>query len=139
MKKIIKIILVLVWMAVIFFFSNQKAVDSTKLSNRLIKNTIVKILNIKDENKIDQLVKPVRKSAHFTIYLILGLLVLNCFDKIKKQTIIYSILICILYSISDEIHQFFIDGRSCEILDVLIDTTGSFIGILIKKSKALIK
>ena len=126
-------------MTVIFFFSNQKAVDSTKLSNRLIKNTIVKILNIKDENKIDQLVKPVRKSAHFTIYLILGLLVLNCFDKIKKQTIIYSILICILYSISDEIHQFFIDGRSCEILDVLIDTTGSFIGILIKKSKALIK
>ena len=35
-----------------------------------------------------------------------------------------------LYSISDEIHQIFVPGRSCELLDVFIDTCGSLIGII---------
>ena len=40
-------------------------------------------------------------------------------------------LICFLYSISDEIHQMFIDGRSSEKFDVLIDTIGSSFGVFI--------
>ena len=36
--------------------------------------------------------------------------------------IITSILIGALYAVSDEIHQLFIVGRSCEIRDVIIDT-----------------
>lgn len=125
-KLIIKILLVILWMIVIFCFSNQKATDSTKLSDGFIKNTICKI-NSKD-CIVKKYVKPVRKSAHFCVYLILGLLVMNCFN-INKKYIIYSVIICLLYSISDEIHQMFINGRSAELLDVFIDTTGSFIGI----------
>ena len=52
-----------------------------------------------------------------------------------KHTILISLLICIMYSCTDEIHQIFIEGRSGEILDVLIESIGSFIGIiLIKKN-----
>ena len=130
MKKIIiKIVLVVIWMIVIFCFSNQKATESSKLSNGLIKNTISRIINDDREESIEKFVTPVRKSAHFFIYLILGILVMNCFD-IDKKYIFYSIMVCFLYSISDEIHQLFIDGRSGEILDVIIDTTGSFLGIV---------
>ena len=126
-KTIIKILLVIFWMTVIFCFSNQVSDDSTELSNSVIRNTICKIS--KDCNKtIKNTFKPVRITDHFCVYLILGLLVMNCF-KINKKYIIYSIIICLLYSISDEIHQIFVPGRSCELLDIMIDTLGSLLGI----------
>lgn len=125
-KNIIKILLVLIWMVVIFCFSNQVSDSSTKLSDGVIRNTICKV---NKDCKIDYYVTPVRKSAHFCVYLILGLLVMNYFN-IKKKYIIYSLIICLLYSISDEVHQMFISGRSGEVLDVLIDTFGSFMGII---------
>jgi VanZ family protein len=53
---------------------------------------------------------------------------MNCFN-INKKYILYSLLICLIYSISDEVHQIFVPGRSGEVFDVLIDTLGSFIGI----------
>jgi VanZ family protein len=39
-------------------------------------------------------------------------------------------MICILYAILDEVHQIFIPGRSGEIRDVFIDSSGSGTGIL---------
>ena len=134
--RIIKIILVIIWMTGIFMFSHQKADDSTKTSNTFIKSTIGTVFNIKDQNKLNQFIKPVRKSAHFFLYLVLGILVKICFDDVNKRTILLSIGICILYSISDEIHQIFIEGRSAEVLDIFIDTAGSSLGIMICKLKA---
>lgn len=49
----------------------------------------------------------------------------------NKKKIIYSVLLCMLYAITDEIHQHFVPGRSCELRDVLIDTTGALLGIFI--------
>lgn len=111
----------------IFCFSNQVSDDSTKLSNGFIRNTICKV-NKDCDKVIEKTFTPVRKCAHFFIYLILGILVMNCFN-IDKKYIIYSVIICFLYSISDEIHQIFVPGRSGEVFDVLIDTCGSFLGI----------
>lgn len=45
--------------------------------------------------------------------------------------ILLALLICILYAISDEIHQIFVPGRSGEIRDVVIDSSGSSTGILV--------
>ena len=122
-------------MTLIFCFSNQKADDSSNLSDSVIKNTIGKTFNIADKD-LAKFVKPVRKAAHFTIYLILGLLVLNCFSVFDRKTIILSILICVLYAISDEIHQIYVSGRSAEILDVFIDTLGASLGVFIRKKAA---
>lgn len=44
---------------------------------------------------------------------------------------IISIGVGIIYAISDEFHQSFIPGRSAEIRDVLIDTFGVIIGIIV--------
>ena len=38
-------------------------------------------------------------------------------------------LLAVAYAISDEIHQFFVPGRSCQIKDVLIDSCGAAVGI----------
>ena len=40
-------------------------------------------------------------------------------------------LICVLYAISDEIHQLFVPGRAGQVRDVLIDSSGSFLGIFL--------
>ena len=145
MKKLIKLILVILWMILIFCFSNQKAEDSSKLSDGLI----VKVANVFVDNNLSNEKKEVilntyttlvRKTAHFGIYLILGILVINLlieYDINIKYLILISLVICLLYSISDEVHQLFIGGRSGEVRDVLIDSTGSLAGIcsyyLVKK------
>ena len=54
-----------------------------------------------------------------------------------------AIIICILYATSDELHQLFVMGRSCELRDVFIDSLGSVSGIimynLIEKNKKNIR
>lgn len=137
MQKIIKLTLVIPWMLIIFLFSNQKAEDSSKLSDGII----VKVANIfvdkelseeKREIILEKYTTIVRKTTHFIIYLILGILVVNLLCEYNiKQIILISLFICMLYSISDEFHQLFIDGRSGEIRDILIDTMGSLVGIII--------
>lgn len=142
MKKIIYKILIITWMIIIFMFSNQPADESTKLSDGFISTTIGNFYKIFDndvtEEKLTQIKEkyttPVRKTAHFTIYLILGtltILLLKEYNIENRRQIIIAILICLLYATSDEIHQLFIRGRSGEIKDVLIDTSGSIIGISI--------
>ena len=42
-----------------------------------------------------------------------------------------AIIICILYATSDELHQLFVMGRSCELRDVFIYSLGSVSGIII--------
>jgi VanZ family protein len=38
-----------------------------------------------------------------------------------------------LYGLSDEVHQFFVPGRSCSAADLLVDSMGSFLGSLIQQ------
>ena len=52
------------------------------------------------------------------------LLILSVKGKEKHLIFFLSILISILYGISDEFHQFFVQGRYCSFSDVLVNTTG---------------
>ncbi len=122
----VKIVLVLIWMIIIFLFSNQPATESSKTSSSFISHTITKIIKKDNNYVVNKYEKIVRKCAHFFLYFVLGMLVFNCYNE--KQ-LLYALIICLLYSISDEIHQIFIVGRSCELFDIFIDTIGSFFGI----------
>ena len=42
-----------------------------------------------------------------------------------------ALLICAVYAATDELHQMFVQGRSCEVRDILIDSLGALTGILI--------
>lgn len=136
-KKLFKLLLVVIWMAVIFVFSHDTGEASSQKSDGLIINTIEFLLerDLSDAEKVkwlDYFVVPVRKSAHIISYFILGWLMINFvkeFRLIDKRTYIFAFILCILYAISDEVHQHFIPGRSGEVLDVAIDGVGSFLGI----------
>ena len=115
----------------IFIFSSMSGEISGIQSDGIVA-MLAKIIHYTGD--IDVLRIIVRKLAHFTEYLILGILVINaCKYNSVKDIIKLSILICLLYACSDEIHQLFIQGRGGRILDVCIDTLGSLTGIFTYK------
>lgn len=135
-KNKLSIIPVIIWALAIFIMSSFNAEESANQSNFIV-NIIASIFNI---NNISLLSLIIRKLAHFTEYLILGVLVINMFTKNNvRKSYILSILLCIIYATSDEIHQIFTPGRACQIKDILIDSIGSITGIylfkLLKKRK----
>lgn len=133
-KKIICIILIIIWMITVFSFSNQKGEASGNTSEKVIK-TVLKILkkDVSEEN-IEKLQLPIRKLAHFTLYGVGGALaiaLLNQYNITIIKKIMYSQLIISLYALTDEIHQTFIPGRTGCITDVLIDSLGALTAILL--------
>lgn len=140
--KLVKYLLVIIWMILIFYFSNQPANNSSIQSKGVIIKSITAVTKIVNKNisekeleKIIYIVeKPVRKLAHIFLYFVLAILVtwlLKSYNLEYNQMFLYSIMICILYSFSDEIHQLFISGRSGSIIDVFIDNLGSYLGVFI--------
>lgn len=140
-KDKVLIILAIIWMGVIFMFSAQVSDESKSSSNKVTSAVVNTVISIKKENiseeKRQKIIEDktfiVRKSAHFTEYFILGLILilyLQTKEKLATKYIILAIIFCALYATSDEIHQLFVDGRSCKIMDILIDTCGSSLAIL---------
>ncbi|MGN0655439.1 MAG: VanZ family protein, partial [Ruminiclostridium sp.] len=76
----------------------------------------------------------VRKFAHFSVYMLLGLFsyaaTLLSFEKLRYKWLL-AIIVCVFYAAVDEIHQLFVPGRTAKITDVLIDGAGSIMGMLI--------
>ena len=120
----------LLWMFLIFLMSSFDATESTNQSNFIV-NIITNIFKIEN---IELLSFIIRKLAHFTAYLILGLLVANMFTKNNINNLyLISIILCIIYATSDEIHQLFVPGRACQLRDILIDSIGSITGVYLYK------
>ena len=142
MNKQIKQMLILpviIWMIIIFKFSNESATVSGNTSSNVTK-IIVSIFTSKDiteEQKnelIEKLDPMIRKLAHFSLYTIGGILILlyiNIYKLEESKKIVYSIAIGSIYSCTDEIHQIFIPGRSGEFTDVMLDSIGIATGVCI--------
>lgn len=68
---------------------------------------------------------------HVIEYSILGFLTLGCFTKRDNiKTILIVIIICSLYGILDEIHQYLVPGRYFSESDMLSNSIGSIIGVI---------
>ena len=128
----------ILWMGVIFYFSAQEAVHSAGQSRGVLK-TIENVIEAVTGKTVElsgtglyTAEKLIRKTAHFFVYFILGMLAVNSVYRfcIGKSFWI-SECICILYAISDEVHQLFVPGRSGQVSDVLLDSVGATAGILI--------
>ena len=134
---IIFAILTILWMGLIFILSATPATKSAQESKAVVRSVVVS--TSKDSKDIDPLVdnlnKPFRKMAHASVYLVLSILVSCLLWSLKKYKLyinnIINILWCFLYACSDEFHQTFVVGRSGELTDILIDTFGAIIGILL--------
>lgn len=132
--KILFTILVVIWCAVIFIFSNMPGNVSNGRSSKVIKKTLNNITHktLKD-NKLDILNRVLRKCMHATVFCVLGILIILCLNAFGINGLklpIISIIFAFIYACSDEFHQLFIEGRNCKYTDVLIDTTGASIGVI---------
>ena len=125
-SKLFSVVFTVAWMLFIFYMSSFDSSVSASQSN-LVVDTLCTLFKGFDKNLVSLIV---RKFAHFTEYLILGMLCLNMIKKCGLKNCL-AILICVLYAASDEIHQIFVPGRSCRVIDILLDSFGSISGIII--------
>ena len=134
-KRIIFAILVIINCVIIYKFSGQNSEESSQTSGFFVDKIVSIIVDInKSLNKesiTDMVTFFVRKTAHFSIYALLGVWLMNeanTFQISKRRKIIICLIFGCLYAISDELHQSFVGGRSAEIRDVCIDTCGVLFG-----------
>ena len=137
----ILIVLLLCTFYIIFGFSSQDGEKSGGISKRITdfileKSSKYNSLEISEQEQVNKRTERViRKIAHFSIYTLVGFLVmalLSTYENIKRKNQIYiSTMLGISYAISDEIHQSFTPGRGPKITDVFIDSLGVFFGIIV--------
>ena len=140
--RITTLILALLWMRVIFGFSSQPASVSMTTSED-VSSAFVRIADFFSSSKLtDEQVKAralvidhaVRKAAHGTEYAVLAvlwLLQLSLHDCFEKRKYWITQIICSMYAVTDEIHQFWSAGRTPQFKDVCIDSAGACIALLI--------
>ena len=131
-------------MCLIFSFSEQDADTSSELSYQVG----VKILSITNETldrgwtaeQIDRISRQsqyiIRKSAHFSEYFLLAVSVafpLYVFGLRGIWLVLWAGGFCVAFAGLDEFHQSFVAGRSPQKKDVLIDSCGVFLGIIITR------
>lgn len=128
MKKYIKWFLVFAWMILIFLFSSESGIDSTETSQFFVEKVEPFFTHLIPGISFELITMIIRKMAHFFLYFVLGILVGSVTFANKKWCIL-SLLICLIYACTDEIHQVFVPGRSGQLKDVFIDLIGSSVGI----------
>ena len=129
-------------MYMIFTFSSQSGVESASLSYKVSAKIVVTAdetlqLNLtyaQREDYINRIHFYVRKTAHFTEYLLLAatvVLPLYVYGVRGIWLILFAGAFCVGFACLDEYHQSFVSGRTPSKRDVMIDSFGSFTGILI--------
>lgn len=116
----------LVWAAVISFFST--GLFTSDNTSRIIIPILHWIFPQATYNTLLLMHHYIRKSAHFTEYFILSLLILRAIRGNNRTTKLVWALTAIAlvagYASLDEFHQSFVPGRTPAVTDVLIDTSG---------------
>ncbi|MDP3443957.1 MAG: VanZ family protein [Ignavibacteria bacterium] len=131
-KQNYKYILLIMWMIAMFMLSSEPSVVSSGRSD-LIVGAISGSLHLTLSQEIMTFM--VRKSAHTIAYFVLGILIFNIVKdfKFNRDMLAMSVSItgAFLYAVSDELHQLFVQGRSCELRDIMIDTVAATIGVCV--------
>ncbi len=125
----------------IFMFSSDTGEDSSAISVKVTKWLIRMYYKIFPIEGAGQVIVPVayewegivRKAAHFIEYMSIGFL--SCGIAImwmNRMKIMFVILMLQLFVSAglDELHQYFVPGRSASVRDVLLDVSGGVAGII---------
>ena len=102
--------LAIAWAGLIFYLSSQPGIDTPLL--------------FPGQDKL----------FHLIAYAVLGFFVMgsvrpSASGHHTRQQIWLVVLLVMFYGISDEIHQYFVPGRSSEVLDALADALGGLLGV----------
>lgn len=154
-------LLTALWCVVIFAFSSQSGDESSVSSDSIVyiicEMITPKLESFTDTQRtafVEELAFIVRKAAHFTLYFILSVFSFNALrfinnpqaesvakkesaaqiefvQRIKFAPYPAALGFCMFYAATDEFHQLFVQGRSGEPRDVLIDSSGALTALLI--------
>ncbi len=118
--RYILIICIIILCCTIFKFSAADGKNSSGTSGRFINfllDTFSDGKQISENEKIEKIehLQPfIRKGAHFSIYMILGILTICCaqtFKGSKAYKFDFSTMFCFIYACTDELHQKFIPRK----------------------------
>ncbi len=148
MKKIIYILLLIISMGTMYYFSSQEGAISKNQSNAVVQlvDEIREKVTLKDERliKINEAVMGelkkykksvvVRKAAHFFMYALIGgiaMVTIYLFSKHIFLSACLSFTFAVLFAVFDERSQMAVAGRSGNLTDVFIDASGALLAISI--------
>jgi len=119
--------LLIVWAVLIFIGSSDLL--SASHTGAFIVRPLHWLLPNASEPTIASIHFILRKAGHFTEYAILALLAARAFRTSSNQILRerwfwISLILVIMYSLSDEFHQSFVPTRTASIYDSMIDTVG---------------
>lgn len=128
---------VVLWMALIFSASTD--VGSSERSSRLIGPLLRWLFPRMPEPTIDAVVLGVRKTAHMTEYAVLTVLVWRAVRRPVRQDprpwswrpAGWAVAVAVAYAVSDELHQAFVPSRQGQVSDVLLDSLGAVLGLVL--------
>ena len=153
-KKILAVrilIIALMILNIVFIWHNSAKIskESNKTSKKIATGVATVIVDDyeslpKPEQKkhVSIINGKIRSIAHFVEFVPLGflfyLLAMSIFDmrekKLYRKFLMYAIiaiLLTLLVALGDEIHQLYVKGRTFQIRDILVDTSGALLGCIV--------
>lgn len=137
--RLILIVLIVLWCIFIFTMSSENGLLSSSRSEGLVVKLINRFLVIfgidsSDCAIVDYIEVFMRKGAHVFVFFVLSVLssiFAYTYDTRDEFRLLGSFLFSYIYASSDEIHQIYVPGRAGSIKDVLIDTIGISLGLML--------
>ncbi len=134
-RRFIYLILMLFVMIVIFILSHQSGQESLKVSERVAETLHIEAQSVEEKSSTKPLLAGLnlRKYAHIMLYAVLGITVYLFVNESNLKWFIKlgeALLICFVYSCTDELHQMFVPGRDALLRDVAIDAIGYGVAIV---------
>jgi len=131
-----KVFLILsIIMTLIIWINSFLPADVSGAQSGFVVNLVQSILNVFNiEIGVDTLSLWIRKLAHFTEFMILGILwffTIHEHQNLMKKSILYVMIIAVSTAIIDETIQLFSEGRAFAVLDIGIDTLGVIFGLFL--------
>lgn len=110
---------------VTFCFSSQNAEQSSALSGGIARSLLDAFSFPYSLEMLHLLNHILRKTAHFTLYFILGCSLTGITIRQKRcPALLLTVLLGAVFAALDEFHQSFVPGRGPGARDVLLDTAG---------------
>ena len=128
---------VLVWMGIIFAASSDAG--SFQHTSRILVPLVRWLFPRLSDEAIHAIVVTIRKGAHLSEYAVLAALLWRALRPVRQRdTVVWSwpragfaLGLAGLYAATDEFHQTFVPSRQGSVWDVLLDTGGACLGLMI--------
>lgn len=141
--RFITTLLTVAVMVMIFMLSTEDANRSNETSG-VFSRIVLKVISPgyeqlppdRQEALFNSVQNVIRKCAHFSEYALLGLALRLCLESWfgpgpRKECGVWSWAGGTLYACTDELHQMLVDGRSGQVRDVMIDSSGVLFGTVL--------